>query len=507
MGVIAGRLGQFDLAVDLIGKAVSASPDNADYHSDLGIARQSAGWLDEAIASYERALSHRPVFAEAHYNLGAACKETGQLDRAITCYRRALEIRPGFVIAHDDLLNALQCHPACDARSLLAECQVWNRQHAQALSRSILPHPNNRDPMRPLRIGYVSSDFHNHVSAFFLLPLLRSHDSEQVQVFCYAHVAQGDAITRQMQDHVPHWFSTVGMSDSHLAEQIRRDQIDILVDLKLHTAGNRLLVFASKPAPVQVTWLAYPGTTGLNTIDYRLTDPYLDPPGAGDACYSERSIRLPDTFWCYDPLEDELPVRASPCERNGSITFGCLNNFCKMNDRVIDLWAKVLMAVPGSRLILMAPEGKSRSRVLENLGREGIGPDRVGFVARRPHLPYLHTYDGIDIVLDTFPYNGHTTSLDALWMGVPVITLVGNTVVGRAGLSQLTNLGLPELVARSPEQYRQIAVDLATDRLRLAELRSTLRQRMQGSALMDAPRFARGIEAAYRSMWRTWCST
>ena len=271
-------------------------------------------------------------------------------------------------------------------------------------------------------------------------------------------------------------------------------------------ANNRLAVFARQPAPVQTTFAGYPGSTGLDTIAYRLTDPYLDPPGLNDSFYSETSIRLPDTFWCYDPLVTELAVNALPAESQGHITFGCLNNFCKVNEQVLRLWARILKTVDRSRLMVLCPEGSHRQSLLDLLQREEINSDRIELMAHRPRRQYLELYHRIDVGLDTFPYNGHTTSLDSFWMGVPVITLVGQTVVGRAGLSQLTNLGLKELVAQTPEQYIQIATDLAGDLPRLAELRRTLRPRMQASPLMDAPRFARNIEAAYRQMWRNWCA-
>jgi predicted O-linked N-acetylglucosamine transferase (SPINDLY family) len=270
-------------------------------------------------------------------------------------------------------------------------------------------------------------------------------------------------------------------------------------------ARNRLLVFARKPAPVQVTFAGYPGTTGLSAIDYRLTDPYLDPPGLNDRHYSEESIRLCDTFWCYDPLASEPAVNPLPALGKGHITFGCLNNFCKINASVLKLWAQVLKAIDHSQIMIRTAEGTHRQRTLGLLEQEGITPDRVTFVASQPRPQYLELYHRIDIGLDTFPYNGHTTSLDSFWMGVPVITLVGQTVVGRAGLSQLTNLGLPELIGQTPEQYVGLAAELAGDWPRLAELRATLRARMQKSPLMDAPRFARNVEAAYRAMWRRWC--
>jgi len=260
-------------------------------------------------------------------------------------------------------------------------------------------------------------------------------------------------------------------------------------------------VFARKPAPVQVTWLAYPGTTGLDTIDYRLTDPHLDPPQTGDEFYTETSIRLPNAFWCYDPMSAQA-VGEPPASRNGYVTFGSLNNFCKVGDGVLALWSRVLAAAPDSRLILFSPDGVHRQQVVEKLG---VQPARVEFVTRMSRGRYLQTHHRFDIVLDTFPYNGHTTSLDALWMGVPVVTLRGQTAVGRGGASILANVGLAEFIAETPDRYLSIAGELAGDLSKLAELRSSLRTRIERSPLMNSRQFAADIEAAYRQMWRNWC--
>jgi predicted O-linked N-acetylglucosamine transferase (SPINDLY family) len=505
LGVALQGKRQLGEAIACFRQAVRLKPDLAEAHSNLGAALHDVGRLDEAIAPCRQAIRLAPDSARAHNNLGNALKDMGQLDEAISGFRQAIRIEPGFAEAHSNLIFTLQYHPGYDSGMIHEELGRWNRQHAEPLKKFIQPHHNNRDPERCLRIGYVSADFFDHASAYFLLPLFRHHDPRQVEMFCYSHRTYSDKVTQEMKDHVQHWRSTMGLTDAKVAAQIRADQIDILVDLKVHTAENYLVIFAHKPAPVQATWLGYPGTTGMDAIDYRLTDPYLDPPGLDDAYYSERSIRLPDTFWCYDPLTNEPAVNAPPCLETGFVTLGCLNNFCKVSDAVLTLWAQVLNAISGSHLLLMAPEGSSRRRVLDRLGREGIDPERVEFVGKQSHLAYLQTYHRIDLALDTLPYNGHTTSLDSFWMGVPVVTLVGQRVVGRAGLSQLSNLGLAELAARTPQQYVQIAADLAKDMPRLAELRRTLRARMEASPLMDAPRFARNVEAAYRQMWRNWC--
>ncbi len=263
---------------------------------------------------------------------------------------------------------------------------------------------------------------------------------------------------------------------------------------------------ARKPAPVQVTFAGYPGSTGLSAIDYRLSDPLLDPPGLFDAFYAERTYRLPHSFWCYDPRSDEPAVAALPALKRGYLTFGCLNNFCKSNDQVLALWARVLRKVPLARLLLLTQEGSHRERTLAFLAQHGVASGRIQFCGRQPTPAYLALYHDIDIGLDTFPYNGHTTSLDSFWMGVPVVTLVGATVVGRGGFSQLTNLGLSELIAVTPEQFVELATQLARDLPRLEKMRRSLRERMRSSPLMDASGFARGIEDALRAMWRTWCA-
>ena len=268
--------------------------------------------------------------------------------------------------------------------------------------------------------------------------------------------------------------------------------------------GNRLPVFARKPAPVQVTFAGYPGTTGLSAIDYRLTDPYLDPPGLHDSFYAEKSYRLPHSFWCYGPETEEPPVNSLPASKNGFVTFGCLNSFCKVNDETLKLWASVLRAVTGARLVLLARHAGHRRKALDFLATQGIAAERLTFVPHQERHKYLAVYHQVDIGLDTFPYNGHTSSLDALWMGVPVVTLVGDTVVGRAGLSQLSNVGLEELAAATPQDYLRLAADLAGSWPRLAALRAGLRERLRRSPLMDSAGFTRGVEQAYRAMWRTW---
>jgi predicted O-linked N-acetylglucosamine transferase (SPINDLY family) len=538
LGNTLARLGQFEEAIAFFRQALGFKPDLAEAHNSLGFALLEQGHLEEAIASFQHALRIKPDYGEAYYNLGNARKEQGKLEEAIASYQQALRLKPGLGGAFNNLGNALtdqgrisealaiyrqahaldpgstlvhsnlvfvpNYHPDFDAAALLQEARRWNDLQAEPLARFRQPHTNNRDPERRLRVGYVSPDFRKHALAYVLAPLLTNHDHRQVEVFCYAEVARPDEMTRRLRGCADVWHSTVRLTDEQTADLVRRDQIDILVDLALHTNKNRLLVFARNPAPVQVTWLGYPGTTGLTAIDYRLTDPFLDPPGEHDSRYSEQSIRLPDTFWCYDP-HIEAPVNELPALSNGFITFGCLSNFYKVNDGVLRLWAKVLAAVPRSRLLLLAPEGTVRDHVLDIMRQGGIDEPRVEFLDRQPRDRYFLLYHRIDLALDLLPYNGHTTSLDGFWMGVPTLTLIGKTVVGRAGYSQLCNLRLPELAARTPEEFVANAVRLAGNLSGLKELRAGLRQRMSASPLMDGPRFARNVEQVYRQIWRKWC--
>ena len=357
-----------------------------------------------------------------------------------------------------------------------------------------------------MRIGYVSPDFREHCQALFTVPLLSNHDHQRFEIYCYSSVERPDERTRQIAGYASVWREVRHLDDSALSQLIRQDRIDILIDLTMHMSDGRPLLFARKPAPVQIAWLAYPGTTGMTAIDYRLSDPRLDPPEF-ESHYTEQTIRLPDSFWCYHPLTDQPHVNELPAIANGYITLGCLNNPCKLTDDTLRLWAPVLTAIPTARLLLMAPPGNYRKHLLDRLESCGVSGARVDFVGYRPRAQYLQSYHQIDLGLDTFPYNGHTTSLDSFWMGVPVVTRVGQTCVGRGGLSQLFQLDLTELAAESDEQFTRITIDLTGDPSRLAALRKELRSRLETSPLMDGKRFARNIETVYQQCWKDCCAT
>ncbi len=496
--------GDLVAAVACYNQAIAQDPAYYDAYNNVGVALLRMGQVDSAIGALTKAGTLNPNSSVAYNNLGNALKDAGRLDAAIAAYRRAVDLAPLDAQPHGNLVYSFAFHPDYDEGAILREAKQWARIHTKHLAKRAHPG-HNADPERRLRIGYVSPDFRNHCQSFFTMPLFSNHDHAGFEIFCYAELACPDSISDRLAAYCDVWRPTCGLSDDAAATLIADDKIDILVDLSMHMSNGRPLLFARKPAPIQVAWLAYPGTTGQTAIDYRLTDPWLDPLEMGDARYTERSIRLPATFWCYDPLTSDTPVSALPTSTAGHITFGCLNNFCKVSDYSMEVWAQVMSMVPMSSMILLAPPGGHRARVHEIFDRYGIASERIEFVAFQPRDQYLKTYERIDICLDTLPYNGHTTSLDAYWMGVPVITQVGRTVVGRAGWSQLNNLGLRQLAAFDEQDFIRIAVDLAGDLSTLASLRCTLRSRLQTSPLMDGKRFAQAIESAYRQIWREWC--
>jgi predicted O-linked N-acetylglucosamine transferase (SPINDLY family) len=491
--------------------ALRIDPSCAMAHATLAAVFVLQSRYDDAIASCRRALALDPSSWLAHFHLGYALAGNGAVADALSSYRGAVDLRPENHAAHSALLFLMPYAPRIDASAIGAEARAWARLRAEPLANEIRPHDNDRDPERRLRVGYVSPDLHDHPVSLFLQPLFESFDRRRIEVFCYSSVRREDAVTQRLRALAEGWRDVLHASDSTVAELIREDRVDVLVDLTMHASGGRPLLFARKPAPVQVCWLAYVGTTGLSTMDYRMTDPYLEPPGIDPGWCTESPLVLPDSFWCYAPWQaatdaGRLPdVGPLPAASAGHVTFGSQHSIQKTNDGVLSLWARVLCEVEGSRLVMYAPQG-ARRPIVQAFERSGVDKSRLEFVTLRGRREYLSEYGRIDVCLDTFPCNGATSSLDAFWMGVPVVTLAGQTPPGRAGLSIATNLGLPELVARTEDDYVRVAVGLTKDLRKLSDLRAALRGRMQASPLMDAPRFARNVEQAYRNAWRNWCT-
>ena len=506
LGHALKKQGKFEAAVIACERAVALNPDFAEAYGNLGLALQAQNKFEEAAVRYRRAVTLNPDFPEAHNNLGNALSNQGRLEDAVASYRRAALLNPEDVGANSNLLLTLNYQATRSPDELYAEHRSWGSRYDTVVRKT---YRNDFSAERRLRIGYVSPDFRRHSVPFFFEPLLREHDRQQFELFCYADVAKPDSVTVRLEALADNWRFTVGISDEALAWKIGEDGIDILVDLAGHTANNRLLVFAAKPSPVQVTWLGYPHSTGLTAIDYRLVDAVTDPAGKADLSASETLLRLAGCFLCYvPPAEAPDPV---PClgEDKGHATFGSFNNPAKISGPTLDAWAMLLNKLPGSRLLLKgAPLADAHTRALlqARLVERGVAAERVTLRGQIPNFSdHLGFYREIDIALDPFPYNGTTTTCEALWMGVPVVTLLGDRHAARVGASLLTQMGLTELIANSVEEYVQIALALGGRPWHLRDLRRSLRPQMATSALCDGYSFARKMEAAFRTMWQHWC--
>jgi predicted O-linked N-acetylglucosamine transferase (SPINDLY family) len=498
--------GRLNEAVVYCQQAIDHQSGNPLAHNLLGIVLSRQAKLQEAIHHYTQALAYQPDGADFHNNLGLALQHQGRLDEALACYRRALDIKPDYSQAHSNLLFALN-YISMDPARLFAEHRHFGEIHGKPVA--IPAFSNSPDPNRRLRIGYVSPDFRTHSVSYFIEPILAHHDTRQVEVYCYSQTQQTDDTTKRLKNCARHWREIQGRSDAEAVDMIRADGVDILVDLAGHTGHNRLLIFVRRPAPVQVTYLGYPNTTGVAQMDNRITDALADPSGQ-EAFHTEKLVRLPAGFLCYRPMGDAPAVTPPPVLQSGSITFGSFNSMEKISPQVLTQWANILKALPGSSLILKNKSLKDAMTcrlLLERFQEHGITPQRLELLEwSRSQIDHLAVYNRVDIALDTFPYNGTTTTCEALWMGVPVISLEGTRHAGRVGVSLLTQIGHADMVARTPEDYLRVAVDLAGNRDRLVTLRADLRNRMINSPLCNAKIFTQNLENTYREMWRQWCA-
>ena len=432
--------------------------------------------------------------------MAQAQRAAGNLDQAVASYRRALAFGLD-ARGYSNYLLTLLSSPAMSPDAALDEHRRINQFFANTQP---LVHPLSRQP-RPRRIGFISADLRMHVVAFFIEKLLGLLGAQGYEVYAYSASSPqlDDAVTQRLRASVSGWRSVHGLAARAAAELIAQDQIDILVDLSGHSGGNRIDVLAHKPAPVIATWLGYLGTTGLNTVDFRIVDGYTDPPGLTEAHHSEQLMRLAHSQWCYLPMSNLPAITPLPALRTGYITFAALNSFAKTSAEAVTLWAQLLARVPGSRLLIAGiPQGQPRQWITELMLAQQVAPTRLEFLPRIEPMPYMANFSRIDIALDSYPYNGGTTTCDALYMGVPVLTRAGQHSVARSGVSLLSNVGLPEWVAHSPEAFLEIGQRLASDIPALAQLRAGLRQRFMASPLGDQALFAQDFAAALDEMWQ-----
>ena len=525
----------------LLGAALKRKPEFPEARVALSNVYESQGQLASAAAALEIALAQRPGYAGAWYNYGNVLWKSGRLTEAETALRRATEIDPTSVSAFHLLGNVLRSQSrigeAVEAfgaarrlapdrfdlesmelltlnftdeiseGALAARHRAFGARLEKAFPPQFAPFRNRRDPERRLRVGYVSCDFNLHPVALFAIPLLERHDRSANEIYCYSTGSKTDEVTREVKARADVWRDVARKPDPELADTIHSDEIDILVDLTGHAGAMRLGVFARQPAPVQVTWLGYLSTTGLTRIQYRFCDAVTDPPQVTDHLHTETLVRLPHSQWCYRPLLAIDHAIEPPCKRNGFVTFGSFNHVPKLTRTVRRLWVDILARLPDSRLVIVGvPEGQAKERLLEDFRAAGIAVSRLTVVPRVPLDEYFRWFNAVDMALDSTPYSGGTTTCDTLWMGVPVVTVLGPRSVSRSAASILSTVGLPDWIASTAEDYVRLAVRFAQDQTVIRNLRQSLRQRMRESPIMDEPRFVRDVENAYRGMWQTWCN-
>lgn len=546
LGVCYSKTGNLEAAAKHFTRAINLAPSNAVYYNDLGLTCFQMRWLAEAQGAFQEVLRLNPESVVAYVHLGLLANLTGLTGLAISFLRRAIEKDPNCAEAQNNIALFLRDQGEQSAcRYHYEQAMRLNPENANVLSGYLLslnddPNAepawvasehrrfqglvkgepralNSRDlnPQRKLRVGYLSPDFRTHSVAYFIAPTIECQDREAVEINCYATGNIEDSMTERIKVAVAGGYRNVyRMGDEDLAEVIRADGIDVLVELSGHTCDNRLAMLARRVAPVQMTYLGYPNTTGLSEMDCRVTDVVADPPGRADAWHTEKLMRIEGGFLAYQPPDfaRDLPVAPAPALASHHFTFGSFNNLAKINDVVLDTWARILEQVPKSVLLLKARglrNDKVKERILAALAARGIAEEgRVQLMGHeRAAVDHLKLYNQIDLALDTFPYNGTTTTCEALWMGTPVLTFEGMSHAGRVGASLLTHAGLPELVAQDRQGYIDKAVMLGNDREALAQLRAGLRDRFEKSPVMDASRLARGLEMAYREAWRAFCSS
>jgi len=504
LGNVLKEQGKIDSAIEHFEKAIQINPEYASAWNNLGSATSAQNRFKDAIEHYRHALKLKPDYAVAWCNLGGVLEIVGEFNTSIECFKQALKYKPDYNEAFSNLLYLLSYNVVCSPEQILEEHRNWGRLHEENQKKDNFSHIKSSNLDKRLRIGYVSSDFRKHALSYFFEPILKNHDKSHVEIYCYSDVHEPDDTTVRLKTVADEWCSTLEMSDREVAQKIYNDKIDILIDLAGHTAKNRLTIFSYNPAPVQITYLGYCNTSGLKSMDYWITDTVLHPEDTVELAV-ENIIRLQRCWTCYQPPVDSPEVKPDTLA-NKSITFGSFNNVSKLGNMVIECWSRLLKEVENSRLILKARQLDDpfiKDRISAQFTQNGIKSEQLILLPSTPS--YMEDYNKIDIALDTFPRTGGVTTADALWMGVPVITLAGQRYIERQGASILKAIGLDDLITSTPEEYVSKVKELAKNHTQRNELKTSLRERISKSPLCDGRDLAQALEDTYRKMWHTWC--
>lgn len=508
LGIELKTEGDVEGAVSAFLRALQLQPRFADAYCNLGGVYMQSQRVSQAAFAYSKALEVDPINFRNHTNLGAALLRMGRQQDAIDCFKDALKLNPSDAATHSNLIIA-SSYITSDPKALLSLSEEWRLAHCHTLEKTSRKHTNLVESERRLRIGFVSADFRHHAAAYWIEPVLSNFKSDDFEVYCYSCNAVVDTTTQRFMSYADHWIESAEMANEALAERIRLDTIDVLIDLSSHTEGHRLLVFARQPAPVQVSWFGFPISTGLKSIQYRITDTVIDPPEQAANQYSEELVRLNRFYAAYRPEPTAPTVEAGPVSHNNFITFASLNSFSKITPLMLEVWAELLNSIPDSRLIIQSAglenEGMAE-QIHQIFSKHGVNRNRLSLRGWTSMSNFLLLGQEADIALDPYPFNGGVTTCHALWMGLPVITMSGQSAASRVGAAILSSLGMTDLIARFPADYKVIAQNLATDRTKLASLRSSLRLRMHSSGLLDGAQLSGDVASAIKAMWRTWCA-